>query len=91
MYFATNIADYLACHHLTTLEEAAATGEIERKYYNDPGLELLRTLGLKHEQAYLHELEQRGLKIVQIPTDTPWTETAELTRAAMIEGADAIY
>jgi len=91
MYFATNIADYLACHHLTTLEEAAAAGEIERKYYNDPGLKLLRTLGLKHEQLYLHELEQRGLKIVRIPTDTTWTETAGLTRAAMIERADAIY
>lgn len=92
MYFATNIADYLACRHLTTLEQAADAGEIERDFYKDPGLELLRTLGLKHEQAYLNELQQRGLRVVQISTEqTTWAEAAALTREAMVDGVDAIY
>jgi predicted RecB family nuclease len=91
MFFATNIADFLACHHLTTLEQAAAAGEIEREHYDDPGLELLRTLGMKHEQAYLRELELQGLRVVQIPTDIAWVEGAALTREAMVRGADAIY
>ena len=46
------------------LDQAAAAGEIKREYYDDPGLELLRTLGLKHEQAYLSELEQQCLQLL---------------------------
>ncbi len=91
MYFATNIADYLACHHLTTLDREAAAGKTERDHYKDPGLELLRTLGLKHEQAYLHQLEQRGLKVIQISTEITWAEAATLTREAMTQGVEAIY
>lgn len=83
MFFATNIADYLACHHLTTLDRAAVAGEIEREYYKDIGLELLRTLGLKHEQAYLSELESQGLNLVSIPTENiSWPDAANLTRQA---------
>src|SRR4051812_34951035 len=92
MYFATNIADYLACHHLTTLERLAAAGEIEREYYNDAGLELLRALGLRHEQAYLSELESQGQSVVSIRTeDFSWTDAANVTREAMREGVDAVY
>src|SRR2546423_4540103 len=91
MFFATNLADFLACQHLTALDLAEAAGEIERQYYDDPGLELLRTLGLRHEQAYLHDLQRQGLTVVQIPTDIPWTDAAALTREAMLKGADAIY
>lgn len=91
MFFATNLADFLACQHLTALDRAEAAGEIERQYYDDPGLELLRTLGLRHEQAHLRDLELQGLTVVQIPTDIPWTDAAALTREAMLKGADAIY
>ncbi len=64
MFFATNIADFLACRHIATLERVEAEGQITRKHYADVGAELLRKLGLEHEQKYLRELVQtKGLEI----------------------------
>ena len=59
MFFATNIADFLACQHIATLERAEAAKEISKEHYADPGAELLRKLGLEHEQKYLRELVER--------------------------------
>jgi hypothetical protein len=42
---ASDIANFLACQHLTNLDRAEAAGEIP-----DLGLELLQKLGLKHER-----------------------------------------
>jgi predicted RecB family nuclease len=92
MFFATNLSDFLACRHLTTLDRAAAAGEIKRDFYDDPGLKLLRELGLRHEQAYLSELEKQGRAIVTIPTeDISWTDAGNLTREAMRNEAETIY
>lgn len=92
MFFATDLANFLACRHLTTLDRAEAAGEITRDFYNDPGLELLKELGLRHEQAYLSELQSQGRTIVTIPTENiSWSNAADLTRAAMQRGAEAIY
>lgn len=92
MYFATNLANFLACAHITTLKRAADAGEITRPFYNDPGLELLRHLGLRHEQAYLSELQSQGRTVVIIPTENiSWSHAADLTREAMQSGAKVIY
>jgi hypothetical protein len=53
MFSATDVANFLACHQLLFLDCAHALGEIERPYFPDPGIELLRELGAKHEQSYL--------------------------------------
>lgn len=47
---ASDIANFLACQHLTNLDRAEAAGEIRRPFFPDPGLALLQKLGLKHEQ-----------------------------------------
>jgi predicted RecB family nuclease len=92
MYFATDLANFLACRHIATLDRAADAGEITKDFHDDPGLELLKELGLRHEQAYLNELQSQGRAIVSIPTkDTPWSEANELTRESMQRGADVIY
>jgi len=92
MYFATDLANVLACKHLTTLDRAAAAGEMTRDFYDDPGFKLLRELGLRHEQAYLGELQSQGRTIVTIPPqDIAWSDAAQLTREAMSRGADVIY
>jgi uncharacterized protein len=92
MYFATDLANFLACRHLTTLDRAEAAGEITRDFYDDPGLNLLRKLGLRHEQAYLHELQSQVRTIATIPTENiSWAETAARTREAMRSGVDVIY
>ena len=92
MFFATDIANFLACQHILTLERAEAAGDISKRHYADPGAELLRKLGLEHEQKYLKELvETTGLKVVEISTDGGWSEAAVATRVAMAAGAEAMY
>ena len=92
MHFATNIADFLACQHISTLERQKELGEVEKTFYADPGMELLRKLGLEHEAKYLKELrEDRGLAVVEISTEGGWEKAAKATRAAMSRGVDAIY
>ena len=89
MFSATEIADFLACHHLTTLERSAA-GEIRKPFFADPGVDLLRTLGIRHEQAYLADLRARGLEVVEIPTEAAWNEASDRTVEAVRQGADAV-
>src|SRR6266540_5132920 len=91
MFFATDIANFLACQHIATLNREREEGKISRKVFADPGAELLRKLGLEHEQKYLNELKARGLKVVEISTDVPWSQAARATREAMVQGADVIY
>src|SRR6478672_4833433 len=92
MLFATNIADFLACQHISTLNRQEALGEIKKTYYPDPGVELLRKLGLEHEAKYLRELrEVRELEVVEISTEGGWEKAAKATREAMRDGVDAIY
>jgi hypothetical protein len=60
-FSATDIANFLACHHLSTLDRAEQAGEIQKPFFYDPGVELLRELGLQHEQAYFRYLATLGL------------------------------
>ena len=91
MYFATDIANFLACRHISTLDREESEGALTKIVYSDPGAELLRKLGLEHEQAYLTKLKSLGLRIAEISTDTLWSQAAEETRAAMTAGVDVIY
>ncbi len=60
----TDLANHLACKHLTELERQVAVGEIESQYNHDPMLELLIELGKRHEDAYLKYLSDSGNSIV---------------------------
>src|SRR5882724_1744559 len=92
MFFATDIANFLACQHIATLNREEAEGKITKKVFADPGNELLKRLGLEHEQKYLRELiDVQGLKVVEIQTDIPWSDAAAATIEAMVQGVDAIY
>src|SRR5215207_4763853 len=91
MFSPSAIADFLACQHLTALTRAAQAGEIKKPYFPDPGVELLRTLGLAHEQKYLKQLEEQGLTIATIPDGISCTEAAARTVDAIRAGAQAIY
>jgi uncharacterized protein len=92
VHFATDLANFLACRHITTLDRAADAGEISKDFHDDPGIKLLRELGLRHEQAYLSELQAQGRTVVTIPTEnSPWPDAADLTREAMRDGVDVIY
>lgn len=91
MFFATDIANFLACQHIATLNRERVEGKISKRVFADPGAVLLRELGLEQEPKYLNDLKARGLKVVEIATDASWSEAAEATREAMVQGADVVY
>ncbi len=39
MYFATNVANFLGCPHITTLNREQEEGQISKKVFADPGAE----------------------------------------------------
>ena len=91
MFSPTTIANFLACQHLTALDRAEAAGEIKRPFFADPLLDFLIKLGQAHEQAYLTQLTEQGLTIVEIPTDGSRRDAAARTVEAIRGGADVIY
>jgi predicted RecB family nuclease len=90
MISATAIASFLACHHLTTLDRAESAGKINKPFLPDASMELLKKLGLQHEQSYLHNLEE-NIEVMRIPCDIPWSEAVAQTIEALQNGAGAIY
>src|SRR5271155_5720232 len=92
MFSATDVANFLACHHLSTLDRAQAAGEIKKPFFHDPGIDLLRELGAQHEQAYLRHLaDSQNLEIAEIPTNVSWTEAAVHTVDALRRGVSVVY
>jgi uncharacterized protein len=90
VFFATDIANFLACRHLMTLDRVHATGEIQKPAFHDPGAELLRELGIRHEQSFLGHLAQTK-EVVRIPTDILWADAVGRTVEALHRGVDAVY
>src|SRR5271167_361592 len=92
MFSATDVANFLACHHLSTLDRAQSAGQIKKPFFQDPGIELLRELGARHEQAYLcHLVDTQSLEITEIPTNVSLPEAVAHTVDALRSGVGAIY
>lgn len=87
---AGDLSGYIACHHLTHLNLAVAEGRLDTENYRDFLLAVLQERGLDFEMGYLRLLEAEGQHVTR-----PEPETDELsverTRAAMEQGAEAIY
>jgi uncharacterized protein len=86
---ATDIANHLACRHLTQLDRSVAEGRRAAPAWRDPSLALLQQRGLLHERAYIDHLRAAGLSIVELGTDKA-RPSVDQTVAAMRDGADAI-
>jgi hypothetical protein len=92
VFSASDVSNFLACHHLLTLDRAQAAGQVEKPYFHDPGVELLRELGARHEQGYLrHFTVDKGLDVAKIPPDVSWAEGAAQTLDALRRGASVVY
>src|SRR5271166_2538078 len=92
MLSATNIANFLSCRHLSTMERAEARGEIQRPFFHDIGVELIRELGIRHEAEYLEHLSDTPeFQISRIPTDVPWVDAVSRTTEVIQSGADVVY
>ncbi len=91
MSSATDIANFLACRHLLTLEQAKTAGTIKQPYEPDPNVELLKELGNRHEQDFLRRLKDQGMLITEISTAAPWEKAATRTVEAIRSGVDVVY
>src|ERR1700728_948203 len=92
MFSATDIASFLACRHTATLDRAESKDEITKPFFKDPTVDLLRKLGLDHEQRYLRELSGKdGCAVSQIDIHGRWEDAAAETVRALHQGVDAVY
>lgn len=86
----TDLANHLACPHLTTLDVLVATGQMPRPKYVPQIAAALRERGIAHENAYIDSLRDGGISTLDL-RDEPVTEAgARALRRAMIEGTEII-
>jgi len=91
VFFATDIANFLACRRLLTLDRAEERGQIAKPVFRDPGADLLRELGNRHEQAFLRHLAETA-NAVEIPTaDISWAEAVARIVEALRHGVEVVY
>jgi predicted RecB family nuclease len=87
----TDLANYAACPHLTTLDLRAARGEVKAPYWTSPVTDALRRRGEAHEAAYIEHLRQsEGLEICDLREQPLDTAGADATAAAMSTGVPII-
>ena len=97
IFAATDLSNFLACHHLTQKALATALGGPKPPKFDDPGAEVLRQRGQEHERIYLEGLRESGDSVASIVTgqtndlSTRWEQGARDTVKAMRAGADVIY
>ena len=65
-YSPSDLANHLACSHLTELERKYSLGEIELEFHSSAMLELLIELGSRHEQDYLNYLTNSEKSLVSM-------------------------
>jgi predicted RecB family nuclease len=93
---SSDLSSFLACPHLSSLDLAAARGELVKPKLVSPHRELIFRKGNEHEAAYLALLEAAGRSIVRIPTyedeDFDAGEAQRLTEEAILAAAaEVIY
>jgi predicted RecB family nuclease len=92
MFSATDIASFLACRYTATLARAESKNEITKPFFKNQTIDLLRTLGIEHEQQYLRGLaKKRGLAVAQIAIGGNWKDAVAETVEALRQGVDAVY
>jgi uncharacterized protein len=88
---ATDLANHLACRHLTASNVAAAQGTIEPPPWHNPVLDAIQERGLEHEAQYLAELASQGYELHDLSGGGIDAEAGPLaTEEAMRAGAPVI-
>jgi predicted RecB family nuclease len=87
---ASDVANFLACEHLTRLDLLRARGELDPPEAFDIGFLDLIKRGEAHERVVLDRFRVGGWQIAEIG-GMPEAEAAMATREAIADGADVIY
>ncbi|TWT40219.1 TM0106 family RecB-like putative nuclease [Botrimarina hoheduenensis] len=90
MLAATDLANHVACHHLTTLSLQAAKREIGKPVRKDLHLETLVERGLAHESRYIEHLKEQGKTVRELAKEADIQQAQEETQKAMADGVDVI-
>ena len=97
VFAATDVSGFLACPHLTTLNQARALGGPKPPVFDDPGAEVLRQRGHEHEAQILQDYRDQRLDVRELDEPTwedgwagGWAPLAEETLDLMRAGVDVI-
>ena len=87
---ASDVANFVACGHLTRLDLLHARGEIQPPRAFDVGFQDLVARGEAHEAAVLRRFRAAGWHVAEI-SEGPEPDAAQATLAAIRDGADVVY
>jgi uncharacterized protein len=87
---AADLANHLACRHLTGLDRGAAEGRWKPPDWYRPEAAVLAERGLEHGRACLAHLEAQGRPVTRLEDAADSRSALERTGAAMYAGADVI-
>jgi predicted RecB family nuclease len=87
---ATDLANHLACRHLTELDRGKAEGRWKPPTFYRPEAEVLAQRGNEHEKAFLVHLEEQGTRVARLDEAEEPATALERTLAAMRAGEPAI-
>ena len=87
---ASDVANFLACRHLTRLELLHARGELEPPQAFDAGFQDLIRRGEAHEKEVLERFQAASLAVMDLG-QVPEEDAAPATAEAIGTGADVIY
>jgi predicted RecB family nuclease len=87
---ASDLANFLACRHLTRLDLLHARRELDPPQPFDAGFQDLVRRGQTHEREVLERFRADGLAVITI-SEPSEAEGARATAAAIRDGADVIY
>ncbi|MGH3111645.1 MAG: TM0106 family RecB-like putative nuclease, partial [Gaiellaceae bacterium] len=92
----SDLANHLACAHLTQLQLRVVRGEIERPFVDDPYGQIIMRKGTDHEAAFLARLVAGGKRVARMLTYDDEGFDADEARAATEEAirageADVVY
>jgi len=89
----SDLANHLACAHLTQLELQVQEGELVKPVFSNQQAELIFRKGNEHEAAYLEALRAEGREIVEISLgdELDWERAARETEQAIRDRVDVVY
>ena len=87
---ASDVANFLACGHLTRLDLLRARGQLRPPREYDIGFADLVARGEAHEKVVLDRFRADGLRVIEIREGQD-SDAVRATREAIGDGADVIY